>query len=91
MQLNEGMNRLVSKCVPKGTNNCYTISLIGRVYLAAGIQLVGNHFFGLSVIRGLNVYLLNLDKRKLCNFCWEHNFANMAKKRRTNTIRYKYI
>ena len=88
-QLNEGMNRSVCKYVPKGTNYCTTTSLITRVYLAAGIQLVGNHFFWVSVMRALNLsvpiqtelYLLDLDKRKLRNFCREHDFANMAKRK----------
>jgi len=72
-QLNEGMNRSVAKYVPKGTNYCRTTSLITRVYLAAVIQLVGNHYLWMSVIRAMNLsvpvqtelYLLDLDKRKL--------------------------
>ena len=89
-QMNEGLNRSVAKYVPKGTNFCTTISLITRVYIAAGIQLVDNHFLWTNVMKALNLdipvqtelYLLDLDKRKLRNFCREHNFANMAKRKK---------
>ena len=89
-QMNEGLNRSVSKYVPKGTNFCTTTSLITRVYIAAGIQLVGNHFLWTNVMKALNLdipiqtelYLLDLDKRKLRNFCREHDFANMAKRKK---------
>ena len=72
-QLNEGMNRSVSKYVHKGTNFCGTNSLRNRVYIAAGVQLVGNHFYWTEVMRSLELtiplqtelYLLDLDKRKL--------------------------
>ena len=89
-QLNEGMNRSVCKYVQKGTNFCRTTSLITRVHVAAGIHLVGNHFFWVTIMRLLNLsipiqtelYLLDLDKRKLRNFCREHDFANMAKRKK---------
>ena len=89
-QVNEGLNRSVAKYVPKGTNYCTTTSLITRVYLAAGIQLVGNHFLWTEIFRTLSLsipvqtelYLLDLDKRKLRNFCREHDFANMAKRKK---------
>ena len=35
---------------------------------------------GLSIPVQTELYLLDLDKRKLRNFCREHNFANMAKR-----------
>ena len=89
-QLNEGMNRSVAKYVPKGTNFCTTTSLITRVHIAAGIQLVGNHFLWVECMRALNLsipvqtelYLLDLDQRKLRNFCREHDFSNMAKQKK---------
>ena len=34
---------------------------------------------GLSIPVQTELYLLDLDKRKLRNFCREHDFANMAK------------
>ena len=54
-QLNEGMNRSVCKYVQKGTNFCRTTSLITRVHVAAGIHLVGNHFFWVTIMRLLNL------------------------------------
>ena len=89
-QVNEGLNRSVAKYVPKGTNFCTTSSLITRVYIAAGIQLVGNHFLWVETMRALNLsvpiqtelYFLDLDKRKLRNFCREHDFANMARRKK---------
>ena len=83
------MNRSVAKYVPKGTNYCSTTSLITRVYIAAGIQLVGYHYLweqimealGLSIPVQTELYLLDLDKQKLRNFCREHDFANMAKRK----------
>ena len=89
-QLNEGMNRSVAKYVPKGTNFCGTTSLISRVYIAAGVQLVGNHFYWTEVMRSLDIvvplqtelYLLDVDKRKLRLFVRSHDFANMAKRKR---------
>ena len=89
-QLNEGMNRSVSKYVHKGTNFCGTNSLRNRVYIAAGVQLVGNHFYWTEVMRSLELtillqtelYLLDLDKRKLRQFVRGHDFANMAKRKR---------
>ena len=88
--LNEGTNRSVSKYVPKGTNFCTTTSLITCVYIAAGIQLVGNHIIWVECMRVLDLlvpvqtelYLLDLDQHELRNFCREHNFANIASKRR---------
>ena len=88
-QVNEGMNRSVAKYVPKGTNYCSTTSLITHVYIAAGIQLVGNHYLwvqimealGLSIPVQTELYLLDLDKQKLRNFCREHDFTNMAKQK----------
>ena len=83
-QVNEGLNRSVAKYVPKGTNFCTTTSLVTRVFTAAGIQLVGNHFFWVQVMKLLGLlipvqmelYLFDLDKRKLRYFCSEHDFAN---------------
>ena len=46
IQLNEDMNRSVMKYVPKGTHFFQTSSLVTGVNIAAGIQLVGNHFSG---------------------------------------------
>ena len=43
-QLNGGMNKSVIKYVPKGTRFYRTISLVTRVNIASGIQLVGDHF-----------------------------------------------
>ena len=90
-QLNEGMNRSVCKYVPKGTNFCRTNSLVTRVYIAAGIQLVGNHFLWVQVMSSLGLcvpvqtelYLLDLDKRKMKNYCRVHDFANMAKRKQS--------
>ena len=83
------MNRNISKYVPKGTIFCRTKFLVIRVYIVASIQLVGNSFFWEQVMTLLdlpvpvqtNLYLLDLDKRKLRNFCREHDFANMAKRK----------
>lgn len=78
-----------SKYVPKRANFCTTNSLVTRVFIAARIQLVRNHFLwvqvmeslGLSVPIQTELYLLDLDKRKLRNFCREHNFSNIAKQK----------
>ena len=37
---------------------------------------------GLSIPVQTELYLLDLDKRKLRNFCREHDFANMAKRKK---------
>ena len=55
-----------------------------------GIQFVGNHYLwtermkllGLSIPVQTKLYLLDLDKQKLRNFCQEHYFANMAKRKK---------
>lgn len=90
-QVNEGMNKSVAKYVPKGTNFCTTASLITRVYIAAGIQLTGHHFFWAEIMKSLELtinpqtelYLLDLDRRKLGNFCRAHDFSYMAKRKKT--------
>ena len=38
---------------------------------------------GLTVTPQTELYLLDLDRRKLRNFCREHDFANMAKRKKS--------
>ena len=54
-QLNEGMNRSVMKYIPTGTIVCWTSSLVTRVNITNGIQLLGNHFFWEQVMILLNL------------------------------------
>lgn len=51
-QFNEGMNQSVSvaKYVPKGTNFCGTNFLTNQVFMAADVQLVGNHSYWVKVM-----------------------------------------
>ena len=63
---------------------------MSRVYIADGVQLVGNHFYWTEVMRSLAIttplqtelYLLDIDKRKLRLFVCAHDFANMGKRKR---------
>ena len=54
-QLNKRMNISVAKYVTKGTNIFTTTSLITYVHIAAGIQLVGNHFLWVEIIQALDI------------------------------------
>ena len=54
-QVNEGMNNSVASYANKGKHYGGTSSLLTRVYIAAGIQLVGYHHFWTSCITALEV------------------------------------
>ena len=86
--MNEGMNNSVSHYAPKGMNFSGTTSLKTRVYVAAGIQLVGHHYFwasalsllGVDMTSQLELALIMRDKRKVKKFFYEHDHKNMAKR-----------
>ena len=87
-QMNEGMNNSVSHYAPKGMNFSGTTSLQTRVYVAAGVQLVGHHCFWTSALSLLDVNmttqletaLILRDKKKVRKFFREHDHENMAKR-----------
>ena len=90
--MNEGMNNSVSYYAPKGMNFSGTTSLKTRVYVAAGIQLVGHRYFWSSALSSLEVEipaqlelaLILRDKINVCKFFRERGHENMAKQIMTN-------
>ena len=68
-QLNEGMNTSVASYAQKGITYCTTTSLRTRVLTAAGIQLVGFHWYlifdliGLPFPKELSDALIAKDKQ----------------------------
>ena len=72
-QKNEGMNTYVAKYAPKNKTYCKSISLEAGVKIAAGIYMVGYHFFWTEVMALLEMecplrfeeYLLLRDTNKL--------------------------
>ena len=89
-QMNEGMNNSVAFYAAKGQKYATTTSLKTRVFIAAGVQLVGHHYFwtsalislSVSVIPQFELALLNRDKKNAMKFFREHDHKNMAKRNR---------
>ena len=89
-QVNEGMNNSVASYANKGKHYGGTSSLLTRVYISAGIQLVGYHHFWTACLtaleveipRQLQVHLLQLDKVKVARYHRDHDFKNKAKRKR---------
>ena len=89
-QMNEGMNNSVAKYAPKGKHYGATKSLLTRVFIAAGVQLVGHHFFWEACYALLEVkpsiqlecHLLKIDRHRVIQFHRDHNYENMAKRKR---------
>ena len=86
-QKNEGMNTCVAKYTPKNKTYCKSILLEARVKVAAGIYMVGYHFFRTQVMTLLEieistnfeVYLLQRDKNKIKKWVREHLYSQKAK------------
>ena len=96
-QMNEGMNNSVAFYAPKGLNFSTSTSLKTRVYIAAGVQLVGHHYFWTSVLDILGVdftpqlefALITRDKEGVKKYIREHDFNNMAKRNRSYHDRFR--
>ena len=89
-QKNEGMNTCVAKYAPKNKTYCKSISLEARVKVAAGIYMVGYHYYWTEVMKELQMeispnfeeHLLNLDERKMSKFVREHTKRQKLKRKK---------
>ena len=89
-QVNKGMNNSVAAYAAKGKNYAGTSSLLTRVHVAAGVQLVGYHHFWTSVLDSLQVDIphqlhlkfLAMDREKVVRFHRDHEFKSKAKRKR---------
>ena len=89
-QMNEGMNNSIAYFAPKGMNFCGSLSLQTRVYIAAGVQLAGHHFFWKTVLRSLDIdiphqfelALIKRDRNNARKFFRVHDHKNMATRNR---------
>ena len=83
--INESLNNIVSKYAPKRKHFSKFLSLVTRVYIAAGVYLVRFHYLWTLIYAKLNLKIpINLE------MCWINKDSTKIKKYgKEHTIEYK--